>query len=242
LATSGNEEAMQFAFTGPAMGFNIEWLCTEFVLHIETTNQPTYLLSQQTLLGNASASFYSTWANTTSINNAPSSQWAGMLVSYKGIASGITLDQATALWDPNQNNSLLNPDTLDVWFMASASEPVNPILSNNRTANITQAQQLIQSTFNLTSSQTTMLIDWLKNSFFLTIVDPDLVSTYSAVDPGVEQISDLGWLQWASCGVTRSQSAAEIYEFIPGGIPEYGCFFLGKFDKFSVAEAKQVNF
>jgi len=239
LATTGTEFDLTMAFNGPSYKTNMEWLTTEFVHHNQIDSQKKSLTtSQNNILANGTSinEFYTIWANSTYEN---STLWNGMLVSYNGISSGISIESASMLWDSSIEYSLVNSkkETGELWFNATLPDTS----SYDKIPNIetrTSAQAQIQSIFNLTSSQTEMLANWLRNSFFIDVVNPSLISDYA--DEGVEVIEDLGWLQWGSCGVTGLESASKKYYFKPGGTIEYGCFILGRVDKMNITETKKL--
>lgn len=250
LATTGTEEDLTVAFTGPAFKVNMEWLTTEFVHHIQVDNQESYLKqAQRSILDVTSESdFYSTWANATTSN---STLWNGMLVSYQGQPSGISVESSESLWTKNQKYSLLNQDseTLQFWF--NVTLPTNQTTIYGKTFDIDariNAHSLLQSTFGLSSDQGEMLADWLRNSFFPVVEDPQLITHYQrTADSTIQVISDLGWAQWGSCSITPKRTSATQHYYFPGPssdfVPiEYGCFLEGFLFKFSADEAKKVCF
>ena len=243
LATTGTEEDLIVAFTGPAFWINMEWLTTVFVHHIQVDNQKTYLLSAQKAIGATSNVFLATWANATS---PPSAEWDGMIVSFRGSPSGISEESSAKLWDASVPYSLVNTkgDSTDLWFNATINHLINgsKSLSQSHPLEIrVAAQEQLQNLFGLTPTQIEMIADWLRSSFYPIVENPGLIQTYQKDDSGVQEVADLGWLQWASCGVTAlGRSAASQYHFGPGGKPDYGCFIAGRLDKLTVDQSKQL--
>ena len=225
LAGTGGEEGLVAGFAGPSMQYNVIWLTTIFVHHLKTTDMNTYLIQEQTnlLINSTSSDFYSIWANSTT---APSSEWNGMLVSYQLTSSGISVNSAQMMWDAKDEYSFVNPKAAGYWFNATFPTVVTPFGFEVEIPPTSEARDLLQSHYNLTDVQFNMVVNWLNNSFFPTILDPALVSTYQEYDSGVQTVQDIGWLQWASCDVLGrgKKSASEVYPFAPGGTPDYACF------------------
>lgn len=223
------EELLPIVMTGTIIGTNVEWLTTVFVHHMQSNTTATLLPQQQQSIlsdGIPLDEFYYTWANATT---APSAEWQGMLVSFEGEESGIPLAAAQLLWDEDVPYSLTNPtkESIAGWFNASLSSLPDGDFTNGNYVNSTEdSWSFLASEFGITVKQVQMIGTWLRESFFITYTNPALVSTYAALDDGVQEVRDLGWLQWGACNVVSQVlklSANEAFYFYPGGKPEYGC-------------------
>jgi len=184
-------------------------------------------LQQQAIIYDTSLDdFYSTWANSTT---PPSAEWDGMLVSFAGMPSGLPMAAAEQLWDPSVMYSLTNSsqESIAGWFNASISSlPEGDFTEGNYVNATLDSWTFLADRFGITETQVEMIGTWLREQFYTTYADPSLVATYSALDEGVKEVRDIGWLQWGACNVISQEvkiSAAKAFYFYPGGKPEYGC-------------------
>lgn len=223
------EELLPIVMTGTIIGTNIEWLTSVFVHHMQSNTTASLLpLQQETILsgGTSLDDFYATWANETA---APSEEWEGMLVSFQGQQSGIPLAAAQLLWDDSVPYSLTNltKESVAGWFNASVSAlPDGDFTDGDYIDATTDSWSFLASEFGITVEQVQMIGTWLRESFFVTYTNPSLVTKFSALDNGVKEVRDIGWLQWAACNVVNQDikvSANKAFYFYPGGKPEYGC-------------------
>lgn len=121
--------------------------------------------------------FVDTWRNSTtglSLGN-----WTGLLLTTD-VPAEISFDSATMLLDPTFPFSLLDTSLQAIWYWDQA--PQNPSILANLTY-----------TFGITNSQVVLLWNWRNTVFGPTLIYPDVISQF-----GLDQISDIGWVQWGT--------------------------------------------
>lgn len=154
-------------------------------------NVPIALIDAKDKLSNGNFDqFLTIWVNSTSL---PSSEWKGMLVSEgSATPSSIPMQSALALWDPTNNISLIVDSGVSFWKKA---------IQNN-----TDAINLLLNTFQLQPAQLKMILSWLSGKFEPIWVQPYLIAKY-----GVENITDLAFLQWGQGLITSGVSVKTLY-------------------------------
>eukprot|EP01116_Phalansterium_solitarium_P009836 TRINITY_DN24168_c0_g1_i1.p1 TRINITY_DN24168_c0_g1~~TRINITY_DN24168_c0_g1_i1.p1 ORF type:complete len:770 (-),score=188.90 TRINITY_DN24168_c0_g1_i1:661-2970(-) len=224
LQNAGGDEALQLAFIGPLLNSIIDFLSTTYVELVCAEALPAVLAGAQQRLLNGSADvdgFLSVWANSTVY---PSSEWAGMLVSVGGTATGISQASARRLFDASARGSLLDASSADQWFSTLQGDP--------------SARAALTAENYLQPSQMAVLLTWLRGSFQDNVLAPSLTARF-----GVGNVSDLGALQWAQGIVTPGRSAQTIFPQW-GGLwdmpPEFGLFPGAVTNPMSVDVVKQL--
>ena len=208
---------MKLGFCGPLTNIFFNWMDTSFRNQVFFEYNPDILEHAESLLTHNSSrsDFLSNWANAT--RNVSSSSWAGMTIS-KNNASEIAMSKASLLWNASVAYSLLNQtlNSTQTWYMACEE-------SNQRT----EARDLLRTQFNLTVTELDVILHWVNSSSYRkNWQEPFLLSKFQ-----INEVSDLSFLQWGSCSVTKTkQSVAGYYLNLPwwvaeeNAFPEYGCW------------------
>jgi hypothetical protein len=151
MQQTGGEFQLLAAFTGPTLHMIMNFLTGPFVNYTLSYSSPPILSDQKARLValSSESTFYSTWANSTTVPT----DWQGMVISYNKMPSQIPMATAQAIWNPQVQYSIVNPsrNTTDLWSNA---------MSGDSTSFST-----LQSAFNLTSTQLTMVTAWLQTQF-----------------------------------------------------------------------------
>ncbi|MDP2438132.1 MAG: hypothetical protein Q8P67_20510, partial [archaeon] len=187
VASAGGELLLTQGFTGPAMARVFTFLETTFATDTEALHSTAALAAQEASLQGPSPGFFATWANAT---EAPSEEWNGMLVSFAGTPSGISLEAAQQLFTAGHPYSLLSTSTLSYQAWGTAAQGVN---ATSRSA----MRALLEETFGLSEAQVAMLCTWLRLQFWPLLVEPPLLSQF-----GVPCLQMLAYVQWGTGNVT----------------------------------------
>eukprot|EP01098_Paradermamoeba_levis_P016886 TRINITY_DN9376_c0_g1_i1.p1 TRINITY_DN9376_c0_g1~~TRINITY_DN9376_c0_g1_i1.p1 ORF type:complete len:389 (+),score=95.54 TRINITY_DN9376_c0_g1_i1:101-1267(+) len=211
LLQAGGDENFSLLMIGPTLsGIFSNLLSTTlptFVIFQTTGQFVTNLRSQIQSSMNSTTpdlDFFAIWANATSLDDL-SPQWKKMGVISLGSqsASGITASSCQALFDPTNQFSFLNPKSFALWTAAAAKQ--------------SQSQLILQSQFNLSEAQLSLILQWKQVFVSENQIIPYLVNQF-----GIGQISDLGWLQWGQGKVLGGQSAFNIFgSSVLAGVPEF---------------------
>eukprot|EP01111_Echinosteliopsis_oligospora_P010221 TRINITY_DN3141_c0_g1_i1.p1 TRINITY_DN3141_c0_g1~~TRINITY_DN3141_c0_g1_i1.p1 ORF type:complete len:775 (-),score=224.26 TRINITY_DN3141_c0_g1_i1:729-3053(-) len=148
--------------------------------------------------------FYSAWANSTSLPNTPGN-WTAMLISYNQTQpSNISLASCQMLFDPSFSGSLLDTSAgaIDTWNQASYDDNI--------------ATQVAAS-FNMSTNQVKYILNWKNNVFVPTEIYPSWILKY-----GLDQASDIGWLQFAYGTPMNGQAVQTTYPKSYSVDPGYG--------------------
>jgi len=225
LQLLGSETNLQYEVSSIELKQIIDFMATTFVsdyslnIYSSVLNKylPELIATINQTLGDSEASmryFLAVWANTTS-EPVIDADWEGMTLcsfpepsltlSDHHQCSGISMQSALLLWDSSVNNSLV-----------SCSEYVGQELIWPRAMHNETTQAALMYQFNLTLSQLTAILTWLSSDLITIRTEPYLKDQYHT-----DNITDLGYIQWATASTLESNSIKNIYPMIfKRGIPE----------------------
>lgn len=120
--------------------------------------------------------FVDTWRNSTT---APSvGNWNGLLLSNETLAE-ITYDSAVALLNASVGYSLLDNNPEAAWFWDQCKGNASILVT-------------LSETFAITPDQVKFIWNWKNSVFAPTIIYPDVTHEFN-----LEDMADVGWVQWA---------------------------------------------
>eukprot|EP01100_Stratorugosa_tubuloviscum_P014886 TRINITY_DN821_c0_g8_i1.p1 TRINITY_DN821_c0_g8~~TRINITY_DN821_c0_g8_i1.p1 ORF type:complete len:755 (+),score=264.24 TRINITY_DN821_c0_g8_i1:89-2353(+) len=211
---SGGEEPMTIALSGPVLLRVFQnWMYNSFVNHLKIDYLNPILIDAESKFD--INDFYSSWANRT--DDGENNIYKGMHIStVESGASEISLEITKQLFNTKVDYSFVSDSTNMIWYNASKTE--------SQSIEQTDAIYRLQSTFQLSLNQLTLIINWLNSDDF----NQTWLWPYFASNFKIENEQDLAFLQWGSASATKKQnhkttSVYNLYWDYPyPGVPEYG--------------------
>lgn len=173
-------------FTGPFISLYTSYKLPEYFLPIMTST------IEQLNTTDPKSTFIDIWrcavAPPTDVGN-----WTGLLLSVDGTQSNVSFNSAQDLLDPTHPYSLTNGSAAAAWAWDQA-------LTNDTLASV------LTSAFNISTPQLELIWNWRVSVFGPTWMYPSFSDQYQ-----LDQPSDLGWVQWASCAPLDGQSVTTLF-------------------------------
>lgn len=211
----GSEKNLLVAFAGPTVGNILDGLKSDFASNVVLQSTPSIISGvHRDLTATMGDAFYSLWANSTGSDIDLNADGSGDVTI--GI-SNITLTQTKELFNSNNPNSFVLTSGFYSWL--------NPDKSLE-----------LANDFRLTADQVQLIVSWL-SKFYVTVT-PDLL----LAQLGLEEVSDLGYMQWGSSALTQGISLKDLDDDL-NHYPEfwaYANFIANSSQVFSASDVKSL--